>query len=246
MINLNEIKVRCSSIGDLMTEPKAVKDKEAGVLSETALKLMLDMYAFYVYGRKKQVQTTAMKKGIIVEDNSIMLLSIYDGVIYDKNQERFENDFVTGTPDIITETIIKDIKSSYDLSTFLSNYIGGIKKSYWWQLQGYMWLTGKREAEIVYVLSDMPESMLQQELYYLLKKMDVISEESPEYVEAAEQLKKNLTYPDMPVGEKILKQYVQYDSEAVRLIEEKVINIRARLNEFHAKRIQANKTIIAG
>lgn len=242
MIDFNKIKVRCSSIGDLMTEPKAVKDKEAGVLSETALKLMLDMYAFYVYGRKKQVQTTAMKKGIIVEDNSIMLLSIYDGEIYDKNQERFENDFVTGTPDIIKEKVI-DIKSSYDLSTFLSNYIGGIKKSYWWQLQGYMWLTGKRQAEIAYVLSDMPESMLQQELYYLLKKMDVISEESPEYIEAAEQLKKNLTYSDIPVNEKILKQYVEYDSEAVSKIEEKVINLRARLKEFHEKRIQANTPI---
>lgn len=242
-MNLNEIKVRCSSIGDLMTEPKAIKDKEAGVLSETAQKLMLDMYAFYVYGRKKMVQTNPMKKGIMVEDNSIMLLSVHDGVIYDKNQERFENDFVTGSPDIITDTKIIDIKSSYDLSTFLSNYISGIKKAYWWQLQGYMWLTGKREAEISYVLSDMPESMLQQELYYLLKKMDVISEESPEYIEAAEQLKKNLTYPDIPISEKILKQKVEYDSEAVRLIEEKVINLRTRLNEFHAKRIQANTPV---
>jgi hypothetical protein len=239
MINLNSIKVRCSSIGDLMTDPKAIKDKEAGVLSETSQKLMLDMYAFYIYGRKKMVQTNPMKKGVLVEDNSIMLLSVIDGLIYEKNQVRFENDFVTGSPDIITDTKIIDIKSSYDLSTFLNNYISGVKKAYWWQLQGYMWLTGKREAEIAYVLSDMPESMLQQELYYLLKKMDVISEESPEYIKAAEQLAKNLTFGDIPVSEKVLKQKIVYDSEAVSLIEERVINLRTRLTEFHARRTAA-------
>ena len=85
----------------------------------------------------------------------------------------------------------------------------------------------------------MPESMLQQELYYLLKKMDVISEESPEYIKAAEQLEKNLTFGDIPVSEKVLKQKIVYDSEAVGLIEERVINLRTRLTEFHARRTAA-------
>lgn len=243
MIDLSKIKVRCSRIGDLMTDPKLVEDKKNKVLSATANDLMLDLYALYVYGRKKSVQTLPMKKGILVEDDSIMLLSMFDGVIYEKNKLSLENDFITGTPDIITSDKIIDIKSSYDLSIFLSSYDSKISNKYWWQLQGYMWLTGRKQAEIVYCLSDMPESMLQQELYYLLKKMDVISEESPEYVTAAAELTKNLTFKDISLKEKVFKQSVVYDEQAVFSIEERVVNLRNKLNLFHAKRIQSNTSI---
>ena len=51
-------------------------------------------------------------------------------------------------------------------------------------MQSYMWLTGKTKATIAYCLVNTPDNIIQQEKYYLLKKMDVISEESPDINDA--------------------------------------------------------------
>ena len=39
------------------------------------------------------------------------------GFMY-KNEEHFNNDFLTGTPDVNTDSILLDVKSSYDATTF--------------------------------------------------------------------------------------------------------------------------------
>jgi hypothetical protein len=236
-------KIRCSALGNLMTEPKAASDKASGALSATAKTSLLEVYVKEIYGREKDIQTKPMKKGTLVEDDSITTLSMYDGKIYQKNEKRYENEFVIGTPDIVDSSFedndtatygkVVDIKSSYDLWTFLANVDSKIDKGYWWQLQGYMWLTGLKMAELVYVLSNMPEEMILQEKYYLLKRMNVISEESPEYIKAAAELEKRLKFDDIPVSQRVIKLSFGADEAAFDFIESKVKAARIELERFH-------------
>jgi hypothetical protein len=239
-MNWNETLIRASSVGYLMTEPVTKADKEAGVLSKTAQKHLIEVYIAEKYGRKRDIQTKQMKKGIEAEQDSIDLLSMYLKLPFSKNEERFKNDFITGLPDIINGDTIIDIKSSYDLWTFLGNIPDKLDNLYYWQMQSYMWLTGTRKATIAYCLVNTPESIIQQEKFYLLKKMDVISEESPEFIKEAMKIEFNMTFDDISINERILTFNVNRNEDDILRIEHKVLKARTFLQELEQTHLNFN------
>jgi hypothetical protein len=239
-MNWNETLIRASSVGYLMTEPVTKADKEAGVLSKTAQKHLIEVYIAEKYGRKRDIQTKQMKKGIEAEQDSIDLLSMYLKLPFSKNEERFKNDFITGLPDIINGDTIIDIKSSYDLWTFLGNIPDKLDNLYYWQMQSYMWLTGTRKATIAYCLVNTPESIIQQEKFYLLKKMDVISEESPEFIKEAMKIEFNMTFDDISINERILTFNVNRSEDDILRIENKVLKARTFLQELEQTHLNFN------
>ena len=239
-MNWNETLIRASSVGYLMTEPVTKADKEAGVLSKTAQKHLIEVYIAEKYGRKRDIQTKQMKKGIEAEQDSIDLLSMYLKLPFSKNEERFKNDFITGLPDIINGDTIIDIKSSYDLWTFLGNIPDKLDNLYYWQMQSYMWLTSTRSATIAYCLVNTPENIIEQEKYYLLKKMDVISEESPEFIKEAMKLEFNMTFDDISINERILTFNVSRSEDDILRIENKVLKARTFLQELEQTHLNFN------
>jgi len=224
-----------------MTEPVTKADKEAGVLSKTAQKHLIEVYITEKYGRRRDIQTKQMKKGIEAEQDSIDLLSMYLKLPFSKNEERFKNDYITGLPDIINGDTIIDIKSSYDLWTFLGNIPDKLDNLYYWQMQSYMWLTGTTKATIAYCLVNTPESIIQQEKYYLLKKMDVISEESPEFIQEAMKIEFNMTFDDILMDERILMFNVIRSEDDILRIENKVLKARTFLQELELTHLNFNK-----
>ena len=239
-MNWNETLIRASSVGYLMTEPVTKADKEAGVLSKTAQKHLIEVYIAEKYGRKRDIQTKQMKKGVEAEQDSIDLLSMYLKLPFSKNEERFKNDFITGLPDIINGDTIIDIKSSYDLWTFLGNIPDKLDNLYYWQMQSYMWLTGTKNATIAYCLVNTPESIIQQEKYYLFKKMDVISEESPEFIKEAMKIEFNMTFDDISINERILTFNVNRSEDDILRIENKVLKARTFLQELEQTHLNFN------
>jgi hypothetical protein len=239
-MNWNETLIRASSVGYLMTEPVSKADKEAGVLSKTAQKHLIEVYIAEKYGRKRDIQTKQMKKGVEAEQDSIDLLSMYLKLPFSKNEERFKNDFITGLPDIINGDTIIDIKSSYDLWTFLGNIPDKLDNLYYWQMQSYMWLTGTKNATIAYCLVNTPESIIQQEKYYLLKKMDVISEESPEFIKEAMKIEFNMTFDDISIDERILTFNISRSEDDILRIENKVLKSRTFLQELEQTHLNFN------
>jgi hypothetical protein len=231
---------RSSSIGYLMTEPVTKADKEAGLLSKTAQKHLLDVYIAEKYGRKKDIQTKQMRKGVEVEQESINLLSLYLKKRFFKNEQRFTNDYISGHPDIIDEGII-DIKSSYDLWTFMGNLPDKLDNLYYWQMQSYMWLTNKNKATIAYCLVNTPDSIIEQEKYYLLKNMNVISEESPEFIYEAMKLELNMTFDDIDIEERILMYNIDRNEDDILRIQHKVEKAREFLSEIEEKHLNFNK-----
>lgn len=241
MMNFNETLIRASSVGYLMTEPVTKADKEAGVLSKTAQKHLIEVYIAEKYGRKRDIQTKQMKKGVEAEQESIDLLSMYLKLPFSKNEKRFKNDYITGLPDIINGDTIIDIKSSYDLWTFLGNIPDKLDNLYYWQMQSYMWLTGTTKAIIAYCLVNTPESIIQQEKYYLLKKMDVISEESPEFIQEAMKIEFNMTFDDILMDERVLMFNVSRSEDDILRIENKVLKARTFLQELEQTHLNFNK-----
>ena len=240
-MNWNQTLIRSSSVGYLMTEPQSKADKEAGLLSKTAQKYLIEVYISEKYGRKKDIQTKQMKKGIEAEQDSIDLLSMYLKVPFSKNDKRFTNDFITGFPDIIDNDRIIDIKSSYDLWTFLGNIPDKLDSLYYWQMQSYMWLTNAKSAMITYCLVNTPMSIIEQEKYYLLKKMDVATEENPEYVKEAIKIEFNMTFDDIDINERVLIFNIERNEDDILKIQHKVEKAREFLSEIENKHLNFNK-----
>lgn len=245
MIDFSKTLIRCSSLGAILTEPQSVADKAAGNLSKTAKTELIKTYIREVYDRERDITTRPMTKGIENEDQGIGMLSEYIEKPLIKNQEQFSNEWICGHPDIITSDMVYDTKLSYDLWTFLPNVTEPLDKSYILQLQGYMWLTGRKSGAVAYVLTDCPTHIIEQEKRWLLNKMNVVSELSPEYVEAAAGLEINLIYPDIPLEQKILIIKVDYDQEVIDKIKTKVAKCRQYLQEFSEKHLNFNKKLIS-
>ncbi len=177
MEEINNALLRCSGLGNLMTEPKTKAEKESGILSKTAQSYLNEHIFKIKYNRIKDFSNKYTDKGNEVEQDGIHLLNLIQKKMYRKNKERFENGLVTGCPDIIGKDIIIDIKSNYDFSTFLTKT--GIDKDYYWQLCGYCLLTGKRKGAIAYTLNNTPFHLIENEFtsrYYKGGMVDLTDE----------------------------------------------------------------------
>jgi hypothetical protein len=105
-------KIRCSAIGQIMTNSKAKNE----TLSQTA-KTYLEMWAKeQVYGRRQEIKSKYLDKGNQVEQKGIEFINkhLFPNDFMLKNDIHFDNDYMTGTPDVIMQDLIIDIKSSWD------------------------------------------------------------------------------------------------------------------------------------
>lgn len=234
-------KFRASSWGNLLSEPVSKADKEAGKLSLTCQKELIKIYNREMYGRRKEIVTSCMTKGILCEDDSINLYSRVEGNFYFKNDQQLENEWFTGHPDIylgnniLNADEVDDIKSSYELDTFMPKLIETPDKGYEAQLNVYFDLCNCSKGNIVYTLVDAPPSVLMAEKRKLLYSMDVISEESIEYQKAALELERNLTFQDIDYRERIIKIPIQRNDDLITKMKDKVPVLRQWLKDFHEK-----------
>lgn len=239
MINWNNIKFRASSWGNLLTDPVTKADKEAGKLSVTCQKELIKIYNREVYGRRKDITTKQMDKGILAEPESIKLLSLVEGEFFFKNESQLENEWFCGHPDLILEKegqiLCYDIKTSWELDSFMPKLIEEPDKSYIAQLNCYYSLLGAQGGAIAYCLVSAPQQILEQEKRSLLFKMNVVSEFSPEYLIAAEELEKLMVFEDIDQRERVIVQRVPKDDELIEKMKAKVPALRQWLKDFHEK-----------
>ena len=108
-----------------------------------------------IYG-KYDFWSKETEKGNRVEIDAIEYL----GPEYQKYfGDRLEDDYFTGTPDVIFEDRIIDIKAPWSHRTFplFDEKIPTI--DYFYQVQGYMHLTGLKKATVAYVLMTTPDDL---------------------------------------------------------------------------------------
>ncbi len=231
---MKNFKIRCSAIGQIMADPRTKKDKEAGNLSATAKTYLRNWYIEDQFSRKKEFTNKFLEKGIAVEDEAIALYSKISGKEFlKKNEKELANDYCTGTPDVITDIVV-DVKSSWDIFTFPLFDEELKNKDYWWQLQGYMWLTDKKEAELAYCLVDTPEALIIKQIN--TEKWNAVGTLSPEEETALEEaVYQNMTFDDIPEKLRVKTFAVHRDDEAIEQIKQRVEKSREFLAEIHNK-----------
>ena len=168
------IQFRCSGLGKLMTSPRS----KGEILSETAKTFIEDVFREKEYGIYKDISSRYTDKGIQMEDEAIQLAGNVLGwdLNVNKNEERLKNEWIIGIPDINTETLLADIKCSWSGSTFPFFEDKLPNKDYFWQLQGYMMLTGHLQAELVYCLMNTPQQIVEDEVRRMHWKLNLLEE----------------------------------------------------------------------
>lgn len=242
-------KFRASSWGNLMIEPRSKKE---GELSVTCQKELIKIYNLVKYGRKKQIVTRQMIKGIKCEKASIELFSYVENKWFEKNEIQLENDIMTGHPDIYEgETIysaseIHDIKSSWEMDTFTPKEIEEIDAGYDYQIQTYFDLvpTAKR-GSIAYCLVDASPELIEDELKRLQFDMNIIWDQDPKYLEAAKEIIKNMTFGDIPKEECVIKKVVDRDTAKIQRMRARAPLFRDWLAWFEQLRLKGKKIVSA-
>jgi hypothetical protein len=238
-MNFSNTLIRCSSLSCLFTEPKDKVDRLAGKLSKTAKTHLQSVYISLLWGVEKDITTKQMQKGLSGEEDGITLLSMLDDAFYVKNEERKQNDYITGHADIVHD-YVDDLKLSWDAFTFISNLTEPLSDTYEGQMQGYLWLWDKEVARVRFALIDTPQSIVEGEKYRLLRSMDVATEESLEFKLAWERQEKNYRFSHIPIKHRVITKTVFRNEEFIKQIPEKVEKAREYLKELHELHLNLN------
>jgi len=213
------MKIRCSALGKLMTAPRNKKE----LLSQTAKSYIQELVLEHKYGIKKEFSSRYTDKGLQCEDEAITLVNNVLGLSFIfKNEEHFANDFITGTPDVNTNEILLDVKCSYEAHTFPFFETEIPTKDYFYQLQGYLWLTGKTEALLCYCLINTPLEIVEDEVRREHWKHKVIDED----LEIREYVEKKHNFDQIPDNRKVKVFKVERDETIIWAIQEKVTEAR--------------------
>lgn len=148
---MNEFKLRASASGKLATAPR----NKSETLSETAKSYLKEWKIENLYGVKNQIQNKYIERGLADEDLSInKAIELLNLPFTLKNEKQYEDDYFTGTPDLIIDNYVLDIKTSWSCFTFPIFESKITKNDYYYQLQVYMHLLDVSKAKLVYVLLD--------------------------------------------------------------------------------------------
>lgn len=218
--------IRCSALGKIMTDSRT-----KGEMGETAKSYLKELYREKKYGIRKEIVSKYIDKGLMVENTAIAMYSTkYDG-FYVKNDEWFKNEFISGTPDVVSEEEVIDIKSSWNLFTMPFKE-DKVNKDYYYQLMGYMALTGLKKAKLAYCLIDTPPQLVQDEKRRLSWQMGCIDGMSPEYLDACAEIDKSHDFSHIPMEERIVEFEIERDDELIQAIYDRVKLCREYLNSL--------------
>lgn len=222
------LKIRCSSLGQIMTNSRS----KSVPLSKTAQSHILERFNEIEFGISKFFTNNYVKKGIDVEDESIDMtckINEWDKIL--KNEERFDNDFISGIPDGISDDFILEVKSSWQLHTFPMMEDENKSSDYDWQLQGYLWLTDKPKGYLSYCLVNTPERIVQDELWRLARKNGYI--DIPDEVET--EVRNNHSFDHIPQHMRCKTYLIERDEEKIDAIKERINLCREYYDELKFK-----------
>lgn len=209
---MKQFKIRCSQISQIMTNDKSGKG-----IGKTVESYLDGWIKEQLYSRRKEFTSKYTDKGNRVEPLAIdFIADVLDFGMLIKNEQEFENEYLTGTPDVITTKIIIDNKSPWDCFTF-PLFETKINEDYFYQGQGYMSLTGRNEYKLIYTLMDASEEEIFNEAQKHCYKNDIELDD-----EVLQYFTKKMTYTDIPNELRIKVYDFQKDDEIIQKIYNRV------------------------
>ena len=214
-------RIRASGCGKIMTN-----SRKKGELSKTCKTYLEDWLKEKLYNRKKEITSKYMDKGNLMEDNAIDFISGQFDKFYLKNEKHFENDFFTGTPDIIQNDYLIDVKCSWSFSSF-PLFENEINKDYYYQAQVYMELTGRENYKLIYCLMDTPEHLIESEAKSHCFRTGF------EFDDVIDRFKKEMTYSDVEDKLRMKVYEIKKDPEVIEQIKQRVLECREYINQLN-------------
>lgn len=156
-------KIRASAVSQIMADPKTIKQKEAGEISQGAKTYLENWVRSEVYERRENIEISATRKGTEMEAAAIEKINSHLGIELKKNAEWRQDDHFTGECDCISDDAIWDVKNSF---TFAQQPIFEMQpeKKYLEQGQVYLELFGKENFTLARVFCTSPLWILEKEL----------------------------------------------------------------------------------
>ncbi len=210
-------------------------------LSEGTKSFLTSLYSLVKYNKQAVFKDRGNKftqKGKEAEEQSIKLVSILEGKLFYKHEGRQENPWIAGHPDVLDKddegNVVRviDVKTPWDAENFFSLLGKELSPQYYWQMQGYLALNNCYHGEVHFCLIDQPQHFIKNERERLLRSMDVISELSPEFVEAEKRLINNMTFGDIAPNERRLVYKVERNDDELQKVYKQVEKAREYLIEI--------------
>jgi hypothetical protein len=214
-----------SQIGRIMTNPRSKSE----VLSETCKTRVEEKFIEDQFGVRKSFWSKETNKGLECEIESInFFVKEYDLFGAKKNEIRFENESFVGTPDLVFNSVVYDIKTSWSLFTYPMFDDPAVipTKDYMFQLQAYLDLTGLKKAQLVYVLTNATEEMIQDEVYRRCLRSKVF-DKAPEVAamledEIDKQVRKEMTFNHVDSALRVKTFDIEYDPAIITEIKARI------------------------
>jgi len=156
---VNDFRIRCSALGQIMAEPTAAAIKAGEVLSVGAKTYIRKLAREDIFGVQDFATTRPMEKGTRCEGEGILLYNSVFGTAHVKNTERRTDDYLTGECDIASDPVI-DIKLPWSVSSFPICELDARDTGYEWQGRGYMRLWGASRYRVAYCMVDTPDDLI--------------------------------------------------------------------------------------
>lgn len=239
-----------------LTEKQAIRRDELvakrdapAELSATAKSYLREVLLEKLFGRVNFMQNKYTEKGTLCENEGVTLanrvlgwnLNSQEIASLEFSKQRVNNNYITGEMDVNMPNLLADIKCPWDIFTFPFFAVDIPDKDYYWQLQGYMWLTGHKRAELVYTLVDAPEHMIADAQRRREWQMNVI--DLPE--EVNDQIRHDMTFDDIPEELRVKRWIVERDDAAISDLKEAVKLARNYLTNLQTSFLNLNKDINA-
>lgn len=153
--------------------PSQTDDLMRGGSGKTAERVCNDILDKELRDIENNYNSLAMLKGVLYENTSISLYNEFAGTSFAKNEEKFSNNWWTGTPDIITSDKIIDIKTSENYTTFSKVTEASVLSSYKYQLIAYMDMLGLKKAEIAICCVTSTKDLIAADLIRLFYNLEI-------------------------------------------------------------------------
>ena len=231
---------------------RAESEKEHFVLCKANEAVLKKIYSREKY--KKYIQNISkdyapqLLNGTLSENESLKLASEVLSINFKVNKQLVSNNFIKGKMDAYTGRSIYKAKSVVDVKT-ASNYESFLdfidtteeKTKYYWQIMGYLSLTGAKYGSIIHCCVNYHPSIINQEISKYLLRIRGLDIPSEVVDFNTDRIRNNLTFDNIPKSERIIEVKIKRNDDDIQLIKDKVLLFRTFLQEFDNKCSQMNK-----
>lgn len=219
------------------------KEGEISGLTGTGISCLKDIYVIEKWGKRvinvAKEYVPSLMNGTLSESTSLSLICDIDNIKYKVHKERIENKYLKGIVDCYTGSSIKkaqrvvDIKTCASMQSLVSLIRDEeVKSAFYWQIMGYLAITGAETGAIYHCVVDYHERIITDEINKFLHRTKNLGLDGDYIDEQVARIRFNLTFNEIPVEQRAVKFEVVRDEEAVKAIYEKVKFCREWLNKF--------------